>query len=66
MNKNLQDYSGAGLSEEERREVRQMLDDHRRAKWLWGSIHRLVIAVGAVAAAITAIKVLIWEWLPFK
>jgi len=55
-------YSGAVLSEEERRELRQMLEDHRRAKWLWGTLHRLILAIGAVAGAIAAVKVMLWEY----
>lgn len=56
-------YSGTPLTELERMELRGMIEDHRRAKWLWGSMHRLVIALGAVAAAVVAIKTMIGHFI---
>lgn len=57
----IEDYPSNALTELERRELRKMLDDHRRARWLWGTLQRTVLAIGAVAAALTAVKVLIGD-----
>ena len=55
--KELEDFDADALSADERRRLRRILEDDERARWLWGTLHRVVIAVGAVAAALTALKV---------
>lgn len=61
----LEEFPGTALTEDERKELRRMIEDDKRARWLWGTLHRVVIAIGAVAAALTATKVLLgsyWNW----
>lgn len=58
----LDDFPDIPLTEQERREVRRMIEDDKRARWLWGTLHRLVIAIGAVAAALTAAKVFLGSY----
>lgn len=59
----LEEFSGTALTEDERKELRRMIEDDKKARWLWGTLHRVVIAIGAVAAALTATKVLLGDWL---
>lgn len=56
-------YYGGQFSDEERRCIRRLLDDDRRTRWIYGSLYRIVIAMGAVAAALTAVKVFIAGYL---
>lgn len=58
----LEDYPATDLTEDERRELRRMIDDDKKARWLWGTLHRVVIAIGAVAAALTAVKVFLGSY----
>lgn len=50
-------YPDDPLTEEERQRLRRILEDDERARWLWGTLYRLGIAIGALAAAATAVKV---------
>lgn len=59
----LDEFPGSALTEDERKELRRMIEDDKKARWLWGTLHRVVIAIGAVAAALTAVKVLFGNFL---
>lgn len=50
------DLPDGPLSPEERRMIRGMLEEHRRARWFWTVLRIWIIWLGAVAAALTAIK----------
>lgn len=52
--RDLDEYEGTPLSEHENKYARMMMDRDKRITWFWGSAYRLGIAVGALAAAISA------------
>lgn len=75
----LDEFPSSALTEDECREFRRLLEDmrhiveplkqvvedHKKAKWLWGTLHRVGIAIAAVAAFLGAVKVLLgsyWNW----
>lgn len=49
------------LNDDEIEHFGKMLEDDKRTRWLWASFYRLVIAMGAVAAALTALKIFLWD-----
>lgn len=53
----LEEFPGSALTEDERRELRRMLEDDKKARWLWGTLHRVVIAIAAVATFLASVKV---------
>lgn len=53
----LDEFPGSALTEDERKELRRMIEDDHKARWLWGTLHRVVIAIGAVAAFLASVKV---------
>lgn len=56
MSREINGYSGADLSEDERKALRQIIEDRKRTRWLWGWLNRIVIAIGAVGVALTTVK----------
>ena len=57
--RDLEEFEANPLSKDDIRYLRMMIDRDKRMRWLWGTIYRFGIALGAVAAAITAITTFI-------
>lgn len=56
-----EDFDGSNFTADERKRLRGMLRSHERAAWLWSTLGIWVKWIGAVLAAMVAVKVLIWE-----